>query len=82
MAGTLTHFLVMKKYFERQKIEVPFGTEDPYLSSAFLGATGPDIFYIASDQDYISDFHHYKNAGVFIKNLYNLWQRKRKDIQT
>jgi len=60
----------MKKYFERNGVSVPFGTRDPYLSSAFLGSTGPDIFYIGAGQKHISDFHHYKNAGFFVKNLY------------
>ena len=72
MAGTITHFLVMKKYFERNGVSVPFGTEDPYLSSAFLGSTGPDIFYIGAGQRHISDFHHYKNAGLFVKNLFEM----------
>ena len=72
MAGTITHFLVMKKYFKRNGISVPFGTEDPYLSSAFLGSTGPDIFYIGAGQEHISDFHHYKNAGLFVKNLFGI----------
>ena len=72
MAGTITHFLVMKKYFERNGISVPFGTEDPFLSSAFLGSTGPDIFYFGPGQELISDFHHYKNGGLFVKNLFEI----------
>jgi hypothetical protein len=53
--------------------------ENDVYSSAFLGATGPDIFYMATvfskmggNYGHYSDFMHYKNAGLFIKNLYSL----------
>ena len=58
--------------------------KDKY-ASAFLGATGPDIFYMPTVASQIgehvswfnnyrslSDYMHYKNGGLFIKNLYEI----------
>ena len=70
MAGTMTHFCVMKKYYEKQGVSVNFNNTDPNIGAGFLGATGPDIFYIGADYTHISDYHHYKNCGFFVKNLY------------
>jgi len=70
MAGTMTHFCVMKKYFESRGLKVNFNSDDPYQGAGFLGSTGPDIFYIGDDYTHISDYHHYKNCGLFVKNLY------------
>lgn len=72
MAGTLSHFLVMKRYLEEKegkKIEIS-NKQDVNIATAFLGSTGPDIFYISGKSQKISDFHHYKNPGLFIKNVY------------
>lgn len=71
MAGTLTHFLVMKTYLEDKGYNVPWDLEDTNLATAFLGSTGPDIFYMPSAEKYkhIADFNHYKNPGHFVKNL-------------
>lgn len=76
MAGTLTHFLVMKRYLEEKEEKegkkakkIKFGILNPELSCAFLGSSGPDIFYMKGDLGYVSDFHHYKNPGIFVKNL-------------
>jgi len=70
MAGTITHFFVMKKYLEEKRgINVTYAHDNPLWGSYFLGSTGPDIFYMKGDFEHISDFHHYKNAGLFVKNL-------------
>lgn len=52
-------------------------------SSAMLGATGPDIFYMPTlisisgeDYSHYSDYMHYKNAGLFVKNLYETISEK------
>jgi len=82
MAGTLTHFYVMKKYFDtygnnpikflkKESIKNSNYTEQEIFNSlAFLGSTGPDLFYMTTTNEYIADFHHYKNPGLFAKHLY------------
>ncbi|WP_428737059.1 zinc dependent phospholipase C family protein [Sulfurimonas sp.] len=76
MAGTLTHFYVMKKYLEYKKNKtVHFGEQTPETAHYFLGATGPDIFYVGAEYKHISNYHHYKNVGLFIKKLYEVNDR-------
>ena len=57
MAGTLTHFCIMKKYFEKYddtcSNSIPYNLKGPYLATSFLGSTGPDIFYIGAENQYI-----------------------------
>ena len=72
MAGTLTHYCVMKKYYEEKENKtIPFNLEDPILAAGFLGSTGPDMFYMRDYATHIADFHHYKNPGLFVKNIYD-----------
>jgi len=82
MAGTLTHFYVMKKYYESVGTPIPFGNSKhtniaPQYAAGFLGSTGPDLFYMTGDLGYISDFHHYKNVGTFIRNI---WENNNSNI--
>ena len=71
MAATLTHFYIVREYLKKQGIEVSFNNKDPFYAAAFLGATGPDLFYMRDGHNYISNFHHYKNPGIFVKILYD-----------
>jgi hypothetical protein len=76
MAGTLTHFYIMKKYLEEKKRKtIHFGEQTPEIAHYFLGATGPDIFYVGAEYKHISNYHHYKNVGLFIKKLYEVNDR-------
>jgi len=54
-------------------------TEKDIYSIAILGSTGPDLFYMPAilsklhifyNYSVFSDYMHYKNAGLFVKNLY------------